>query len=87
MSNQSIKDRIQKALSDFESNQLSLVALKECVELNGPALEAMPYNLIKDIDEIEYQLTQCQFADEEDCEYSIESTISFIKNWLNNVPS
>lgn len=52
MSNQRIKGRIQKALSDFEKNQLSLVALKECIKLNGHALEAMPYNLIKDIDEI-----------------------------------
>lgn len=73
--------------NDFESNQLSLVALKECIELNGQALEAMPYNLIKDIDEIKYQLTQCQFAEEEGCQYSTESTISFIKDWLNHVPS
>ncbi len=87
MSNQSIKGRVQKALDDFESNQLSLAALRDCIELNGNALEAMPYNLVKDIEEIEYQLTQCQFADEEGCEFSVKRTISFIENWLSNVPN
>ncbi|MFG1489970.1 hypothetical protein ABMA58_12040 [Oceanospirillum sp. HFRX-1_2] len=75
-----------KALTDFESDQLSLVALKECIEINGPALESVPYKSIEDIDEIEYQLTQCQFFDEEFFECNIEPAISFIKCWLNNFP-
>jgi len=87
MSNQSIKDIIEKALVEFENNRLDINALKDCIELNGQAFEAMAYSQIKEIDEIEYQLTQCQFADEEDCEHNIDSTISFIKNWLNNVSS
>ena len=87
MSNRSIKNRIEKALFDFEAGKLNLGALKDCIELNGQALEAMPYNMIKDIDEIEYQLTQCYFADEEDTEYDIDTTILFIKNWLSKIPT
>ena len=87
MSNESIKKRIEECLTKFTLGELNLNALKDCIELNGQALESMPYELIKDIDEIEYQLTQCFFADEEDCEYDIESTISFIKSWLAKVPN
>jgi hypothetical protein len=83
----SIKDRIEKALFEFENNRIGIEALIGCIELNGQALEAMPYNLIKEIDEIEYQLTQCQIADDEDCEYDIDSTIIFIKGWLNKIPN
>jgi hypothetical protein len=86
MSNRTIKCRIEKAIIDFKENKIKLNDLKNCIELNGHALESMPYNLIKDIDEIEYQLTQCNFADEEDCEFDIVSTLSFINTWLNNVP-
>ncbi|MCH2159754.1 MAG: hypothetical protein MK096_13385 [Oleiphilaceae bacterium] len=87
MSNESIKKRIEESLTKFEIGELNLNALKESIELNGQALESMPYDLIKDIDEIEYQLTQCAFADEEDCQYDVATTISFIKNWLSKVPS
>ncbi len=87
MSNMSIKDRIEKALFEFENKRLGIEALRDCIELNGQALEAMPYNLIKAIDEIEYQLTQCQLAEDEDCEHDIDSTIIFIKGWLNKIPN
>ena len=87
MSNRTIKERIETALVDFNENKISLSTLKGCIELNGQALEAMPYELIRDIDEIEYQLTQCEFVDEEGCEYDIDSTLLFIKDWLSKVPN
>jgi len=86
MSNLSIKTRINDSIQKFEIGELSLQSLSDSIESNGNALEAMPYALIEDIREIEYQLTQCQFADKEDCEYDIKSTLNFIKNWLNKVP-
>jgi len=87
MSNRTIKERIETALIDFNEGKIDLTTLKGCIELNGQALEAMPYELIKDIDEIEYQLTQCEFADEEGCEYDVDSALSFIKTWLSKVPN
>ncbi len=63
MSNSSIKKRIEKSIKDFESGMIDIKALKDSIELNGRALEMMPYNLIKEIDEIKYKLTVSQFAD------------------------
>lgn len=87
MSNRTIKERIETALIDFNENKIDLSALKGFIELYGQALETMPYELIKDIYEIEYQLTQCEFTDEESCEYDIDSALSFIKTWLSKVPN
>ena len=54
MSNESIKKRIEECLTKFTLGELNLNALKDCIELNGTALEAMPSELIKEIDEIKY---------------------------------
>ncbi len=87
MSNRTVKNRIEKALIDFESNQINIKALKACIKLNGNAFEAMPYELIKEIDEIEYQLTQCLYADEEECGFEIDPALSLIREWLCKVPN
>ena len=46
----------------------------------------MPYNLIKEIDDIEHNLTLSQFSDEEDCYSNIEEALKQIETWLKKVP-
>ncbi|KRG73373.1 hypothetical protein ABB30_15350 [Stenotrophomonas ginsengisoli] len=86
MSNTTLKKRIVDAIDQFERGQLSLVALRSAVVDNGQALEAMPYPLIKEIDDIEYKLTLSQWYDEEGCEVSPEEALSALKSWLSRVP-
>src|SRR5690606_12281319 len=86
MSNTTLKQRIVDAIDQFERAQLSLVALRSAVVDNGQALEAMPYPLIKEIDDIEYKLTLSQWYDEEGCEVSPEEALSALKSWLSRVP-
>jgi len=86
MSNQSLKDRIEKSIEQFRAGKLSIKDLKNSIEINGQALEMMPYELIKELDEIEYKLTVSQFTDEEECFPNIEGVLIFIKSWLTKVP-
>ena len=86
MSNRSIKDRIEKSLDDFKTGKINIKTLKDSIEVNGRALEMMPYSMIKEIDEIEYKLTLSQFADEEDCDANIEEVLKSIDLWLKKVP-
>ena len=86
MSNQSLKDGIEKSIEQFRAGKLSIKDLKNSIEINGQALEMMPYELIKELDEIEYKLTVSQFTDEEECFPNIEGVLIFIKSWLTKVP-
>jgi hypothetical protein len=86
MSNRSIKERIEKSVDDFKAEKINIKMLKDSIELNGRALEMMPYSMIKEIDEIEYKLTVSQFADEEDCYPNIEEVLKLIEAWLKKVP-
>ena len=70
----------------FKAGEIDIKALKESIELNGNALEMMPYTTIKEIDDIEYKLTVSQFADEEDCYPNIEEVLKVIEAWLEKVP-
>jgi hypothetical protein len=86
MSNRSIKERIEKSIDDFKEDKINIKMLKESIELNGRALEMIPYSMIKEIDEIEYKLTVSQFADEEDWYPNIEDVLKLIEAWLKKVP-
>ena len=85
MSNQTLKARIEEAVRRFEAGEIDLVALKSSVLVNGRALEAMPYEMIKEIDSIEYKLTVSQFYEEEGCEVSPELALTALKTWLKDV--
>ena len=86
MSNTSIKQFIIKAVEDFKEEKINISQLKNSFEVNSQALEMMPYEMIKEIDDIEYKLTMSQFADEEGCETNIETALASIEAWLNKVP-
>jgi hypothetical protein len=86
MSNLSLKNRISDSVSLFKEGKINLQELKSSIEENGRALEMMPYALIKEIDDIEYQLTISEFYDEEECYMPVEKVLLQIENWLQKVP-
>ena len=87
MSNESLKNRITLAIDSFNRGNIDIKALKSAIESNGQALEGMPYDMVKEIDDIEQLLTMSQFADEEDCDTEIVKVIPIIEAWLKKVPS
>lgn len=86
MSNESIKQRITKLIKDFKANKIDLRKLRGSIELDGRALEMMPFSMIKDLEEIEYKSMVAQFAQEEDCAPKTEEVIELLEAWLRNVP-
>ncbi|VVS94179.1 hypothetical protein DBB_37510 [Desulfoluna spongiiphila] len=47
MSNKSLKKRISDSLEKFKAGTIDINTLKLSIELNGRALEMMPFELIK----------------------------------------
>ncbi len=86
MSNNTLINRIEEALAKYENGDIDRKALISSVEENGSALEMMPYRLIKEIEEIEYQLTVAQFADEDEFLPCEEEALARLSSWLNEVP-
>ncbi len=86
MSNTSLINRIKESLNKYQNKEIQRKALISSLEENGRALEMMPYALIKEINEIEYQLTVAQFSDEEGCVPTEEEAISRLAAWLDKVP-
>ena len=85
MSNQSLKDNILNTLKSFKSNQCDIDSLISSIELNGEALDNIPYNMVQEIRDIEYLLTVSQFGVEYG-ETPIEEVIIIIESWLNKIP-
>ena len=86
MSNRTLHTHIAQALAAYRAGSIGIPALRDAVVQNGRALEAMPYALVKEIDDIEYDLTAAQFAEEEDCIPNIRGAIAKLESWLNAVP-
>ena len=86
MSNKSIKQILERSIEEFKAGKISIKELKDSIELNGNTLEMMPYQMIKELDDIEYKLMVSQFADEEYCYPNIEEVLNFIDEWLQRVP-
>lgn len=87
MSNRTLIKRMESAIEEFKADQINIEQLKDSIELNGNALEMMPYSMVKDLSEIEYKLTVSQFADEEECYPDIEETLKFIESWIEKLPT
>lgn len=86
MSNRSLKCQIEKALARFRAGEIDLKTLISSVESNGRALEMMPYSLVTEIGQIEYQLTISQFSDEEGCELNIDDALGALEAWIEKIP-
>ena len=86
MSNNTIKHRIEESIQEFKAGKISIKELKDSIELNGNALEMLPYPMIKELKQIEYKLTVSQFSDKEACYPNTEEVLEYIETWLANVP-
>ena len=86
MSNRSLRDRIVTALASYRAGRLRIAELREVVVLNGRAMEMMPYELIKEIDDIEYVLTVAQLHDEDGFVPPIDEALLNLDKWLKAVP-
>ena len=86
MSNTSLMESVKNALDLYQREKLTRKELISSVEINGQALENMPYALVKQIDEIEYKFMMAQFADENDSEVTEDEAIKFLVSWLEKLP-
>jgi len=86
MSNRTLHNRIAQALAAYRAGSIGIPALRDAVVQNGRALEAMPYALVKENDDIEYDLTAAQFSVEEDCLPNVSGTLAKLESWLSAVP-
>jgi hypothetical protein len=86
MSNNTLVRRMETALSRYLQKEISRKELISSVEENGRALEMMPYNLIKEIDEIEHQLTVSQWAEEDGFLPEEEQVLVQLRQWLQKIP-
>ncbi len=86
MSNRALRDRIAYVLAAYRKGETTLVELRDTLIQNGRALEAMPYHLIKQIDDLEFDLTSAQFAEDEDCVSDLSAALGELETWLSSVP-
>jgi hypothetical protein len=86
MSNNSLVTNIRKSIDAFQAGRIGMDALRSSIETNGQALEGIPYELIKQIDDIEYKLSMSQFADDEECETHVDDVVKIINVWLGKFP-
>ena len=86
MSNRSLVERIGSAVQSFHSGDLDAKRLAESLELNGRALEGMPYPLFKELDALIYELEICGFADEEETIADAASVVRKVEQWLHSIP-
>ena len=86
MSNRTLRERIVQALATYRRGDSTLADLRSAVVVNGRSMEAMPYVLVKEIDDMEYLLTVAQWTDEEGCAPDMESVLTKLDSWLNSVP-
>lgn len=86
MSNRTLVKRMEASLSSYLHKEISRNELISSVEENGRALEMMPYSLIREIDEIEHQLTVSQWAKEDEFLPEEERAIEQLRQWFQKIP-
>lgn len=67
MSNQNLIARIHRKLSEFRLQRASCADLAHILRHEGKALEALPYDLIQQIDSLASDFELAQWAIEEGC--------------------
>lgn len=70
----------------FEKKEIGVSEFRNTLLENGNALEAMPYSMVKELDDLEYKLTISQFYEEEGCDISPSEAIVAVKNWVGRIP-
>ena len=86
MSNRSLVASIENGISEYEQGNLKILAL-ECLVVNaGSALEAMPYHLIQQFEDVRGDLQIERFRNEDGFVPDTAELITRLRIWLNHVP-
>lgn len=86
MSNESLINRIQASLDLVQAGQATAHALADSIRGNGRALEAMPYELIKETESLALDLDIAQWHDEDGFVPELAPILSRVREWLSKVP-
>ncbi len=86
MSNRSLVDSIKHGISEYEQGNLDLLALECLVFSAGSALEAMPYHLVQQLEEVRSDLQIERFRGEDGFVSDTAELISRLRAWLGHVP-
>lgn len=86
MSNESLINRIQANLDLVQAEQASARTLADSIRGNGRAFEAMPYELIKEIESLAMDLDIAQWHDEDGFAPELAPILSRVRDWLSKVP-
>lgn len=86
MSNESLINRIQVTLDQVQAQQASARTLADSIRGNGRALEAMPYDLIKEFENLAMDLDIAQWHDEDGFAPELAPTLIRVREWLSKLP-
>jgi hypothetical protein len=86
VSNALLHERLASALEACRRGDVTLSELRDSFVLNARALEAMPYALVKGIDDIEYLLTVANLSEEDESEPNVAKALDAIEAWLAAAP-
>lgn len=86
MSNESLINHIQAKLDLVQAEQASARALADSLRGNGRALEAMPYQLIKEAESMAMDLDIAQWHDEDGFAPELAPILIRVREWLSKVP-
>jgi len=86
MSNQTLIARIEDGLERFQSREISASEFAEIVRENGRSLEAVPYNLIKDIESLAHGFDIEQWYEEDGFVQELEPILRQTRAWLAMLP-
>ncbi|NGZ86393.1 hypothetical protein [Duganella aceris] len=86
MSNNSLIARIQASLELLEAHQSSARVLADSIRGNGKALEAMPYVLIKEMEDMAMDLDIVQWQDEDGFLPELGPIFIRVRDWLSKLP-
>lgn len=86
MSNSSLIARIESVLEDVRLGRTSTKSAATSLRNNGRALEAMPYALVKELEDIALDLDIAAWADEDDCVPDLAAILTRTVSWLEQVP-
>jgi hypothetical protein len=86
MSNQTLIARIENGLESLRSLEISASAFAEIVRKNGRSLEAMPYDLIKDMESLARDFDIEQWYEEDGSVEELESLLRRTRAWLAMLP-
>lgn len=86
MSNESLINRIQAKLGRVQAHQASALALADSIRGNGRALEAMPYDLTREMEGLVMDLDIAQWHDEDGFAPELAPILMRVQEWVSKLP-